>query len=102
MNLNGYYSFLSTINFIAVIVCVFYGMKLYNSTRGAADFWLFLSAFIFSLGGFVMFDFVRKTILYSFSSPIMAAQDLSIAFAAIFALISAIYIKKMFDEMLGE
>jgi len=48
-----------------------------------------------------MFDFVRK-ILVSFNSPIMAAQDLTITFAAIFALVAAIYIKKMFDNMLGE
>lgn len=102
MDIGNYYSVLSSINLVAVIVCVFYGKKLYDSTKGAADFWLFLSAFIFSLGGFVIFDFINKTILLSISSPIMAAQDLFIAFAAIFALISAIYIKKMFDEMLGE
>lgn len=102
MDLSIYYACFSTLNLVAVIVCVFYGKKLYDSTRGAADFWLFLSAFIFSLGGFVLFDFVSKTILFSFRPVIMAAQDLSIAFAAIFALLSAVYIKKMFDEMLGE
>jgi|SRR3990172_1567297 len=102
MDLSNYYPLLSTINFVAVMMCVYYGKKLYDSTRGAADFWLFLSAFIFSLGGFIIFDFVRESILVSFNSPIMAAQDLSITFAAIFALVSAIYIKKMFEDMLGE
>lgn len=102
MDLNNYYTLLSTINFVAAMVCVYYGKKLYDSTKGAADFWLFLSAFIFSIGGYILFDFVRKSILLSFNSPIMAAQDLSITFAAIFALVSAIYIKKMFDDMLGE
>ena len=43
-----------------------------------------------------------ETILVSFNAPIMAAQDLTITFAAIFALVAAIYIKKMFDNMLGE
>lgn len=101
MDLGNYYSLLSTINLVAAILCVYYGKKLYDSTKGAADFWLFLSAFIFSLGAYIMFDFVRKSIL-SFDSPIMAAQDLTITFAAIFALISAIYVKKMFDDLLGE
>ena len=102
MDISNYYTLLSTINFVAAIACVYYGKKMYDATKGAADFWLFLSAFIFSLGGYIMFDFVRKSILISFNSPIMAANDLSITFAAIFALASAIYIKKLFDEMLGE
>lgn len=101
MDLGNYYSLLSTINLVAAILCVYYGKKLYDSTKGAADFWLFLSAFIFSLGAYIMFDFVRKSNI-SFDSPIMAAQDLTITFAAIFALISAIYVKKMFDDLLGE
>jgi hypothetical protein len=102
MDINNYYPLLSTINFAAAMLCVYYGKKLYDSTKGAADFWLFLSAFIFSIGGFILFDFVRKSILLSFNSPIMAAQDLSITFASIFALVSAFYIKKMFDDMIGE
>lgn len=101
MDINSCFLILSIINFVAVLLCVYYGKKLYDSTRGAADFWLFLSAFIFSLGGYIMFDFVRKSIV-AFDSPIMAAQDLTITFAAIFALVAAIYIKKMFDNMLGE
>ena len=101
MDISSFHPLLSAINLLAVLICIYYGKKLYDSTKGAADFWLFLSAFIFSLGGFIMFDFVRK-ILVSFNSPIMAAQDLTITFAAIFALVAAIYIKKMFDNMLGE
>jgi hypothetical protein len=101
MDINSFYPLLSTINLMAVLLCIYYGKKLYDSTRGAADFWLFLSAFIFSLGGYILFDFVRKSFV-SFESPIMAAQDLTITFAAIFALVAAIYIKKMFDNMLGE
>jgi len=38
------------VNLVAVTLSVLYAKKLYDSTRGAADFWLFLSAFIFSLG----------------------------------------------------
>ena len=102
MDFSYYSPVLSAINFVAAMLCVYYGKKLYDFTRGAADFWLFLSAFIFSLGGYIIFDFVRNSILVSFDSPIMAAQDLAITFAALFALISAIYIKKIFDDMLGE
>ncbi|MCX9083065.1 MAG: hypothetical protein OIN83_12805 [Candidatus Methanoperedens sp.] len=101
MDISSFYPILSTINLVAVLICIYYGKKLYDSTKGAADFWLFLSAFIFSLGGFILFDFIRKTMV-SFNSPIMAAQDLAITFAAVFALVAAIYIKKMFDNMLGE
>jgi len=102
MVFSDYYPLLSTINLVAAILCVFYGKKLFDSTKGAADFWLFLSAFIFSLGAFIMFDFFRKTFFLSFDSPLNAAQDLSITFAAIFSIVSAIYVKKMFDELLGE
>jgi hypothetical protein len=102
MDLSSIYPLLSGINLIAAIFCVFYGKKLYDSTKGAADFWLFLSAFIFSLGTFILFDFIRNSFLFSFDSPIKAAQDLTITFAAIFALVSAIYVKKMFEDMLGE
>lgn len=102
MDISYFYPVLSAINFVAAMLCAYYGKKLYDFTKGAADFWLFLSVFIFSLGGYIMFDFVRKSILVSFNSPIMAAQDLAITFAALFALISAIYIKKIFEDMLGE
>jgi hypothetical protein len=102
MVMSTFYSLLSLINLVAIMLCVYYAKKLYDSTRGAADFWLFLSAFIFSLGAYIMFDFIRKSFTVAFDSPINAAQDMSITFAAIFALVSAIYVKKMFDEMIGE
>ena len=102
MVMSTFYSLLSLINLVAVMLCVYYAKKLYDSTRGAADFWLFLSAFIFSLGAYIMFDFIRKSFTIAFDSPINAAQDMSITFAAIFALVSAIYVKKMFDEMIGD
>lgn len=102
MVMSTFYLLLSLINLVAVTLCVYFAKKLYDSTRGAADFWLFLSAFIFSLGAYILFDFIRKLFTVTFDSPINAAQDLSITFAAIFALVSAIYVKKMFDEMIGE
>lgn len=93
---------LSTIDFLAASVCLYYGNKLYNSTRGAADFWLFLSAFIASLGAYTLFDFTRKVLFVHYDIPLRSAQDLTLAFAAIFALISAIYAKKMFDKVIEE
>jgi hypothetical protein len=102
MDLSTLYHLLSLINLVAVTLSVLYAKKLYDSTRGAADFWLFLSAFIFSLGAYILFDFIEKLFTVTFESPIHAAQDMSISFAAIFALVSAIYVKKMFDEMTGE
>ena len=101
MILSDYYPLISTINLIAALVCVYYGRKLYESTKGAKEFWLFLPAFIACLGTYIIFDFARTTFLTWFDPPIRSAQDLAIAFAAIFALISGIYAKKMFDELLG-
>ena len=97
-----YYPLLSTINLIAAFVGVYYGVKLYYSTKGATDFWLFLSAFIASLGAYALFAFVRKAIFVAYDTPMRSAQDVAIAFAAVFALMSAIYAKKMFDHLLGE
>lgn len=102
MSLSDYYPVLSTINLIAALVGVYYGSKLYFSTKGATDFWLFLSAFIASLGAYALFAFVRKAIFMSYDSPMRSAQDLAIAFAAVFALMSAIYAKKMFENLMGD
>jgi hypothetical protein len=96
MILSDFYPVLSFITLVAAILCVLYATKLYGSTKGGADFWLFLSAFIFSLGIFIVLDFFRKSIVLSFDSPIKAGQDLSFTFSAIFALVSAIYVKKTF------
>lgn len=102
MSLSDYYPVLSTINLIAALFVVYYGSKMYYSTKGATDFWLFLSAFIASLGAYALFAFLRKAIFITYDSPMRSAQDLAIAFAAVFALISAIYAKKMFEKLLGD
>ena len=102
MVFTDYYPVISSINLIAALICVYYGRKLYESTKGATEFWLFLSAFIASIGTYILFDFTRVTFLKLFDSLFLSAQDLSIAFAATFALISGIYAKKMFDELLGD
>lgn len=102
MSLSDYYPVLSTINLIAALFVVYYGSKMYYSTKGATDFWLFLSAFIASLGTYALFAFLRKAIFVAYDSPMRSAQDLAVAFAAVFALISAIYAKKMFEKLLGD
>jgi len=81
MDMSTIYHLLSLINLAAVTLSVLYAKKLYDSTRGAADFWLFLSAFIFSLGAYILFDFIEKLFSVTFESPIHAAQDMSISFA---------------------
>jgi hypothetical protein len=100
--IDEYYPLLSSINLLAAMVGVYYGSKLYYSTKGATDFWLFLSAFIASLGADTIFAFIRKTIFIGLDSPMRSAEDVAFAFAAVFALMSAIYAKKMFDQVLGE
>lgn len=100
--ISDYYPLLSTINFIAALIGVYYGRRLYLSTKGATDFWLFLSAFVGSLGAYTLFAFVRKALFISYDLPMRAGQDIAIAFAAVFALISAIYAKKMFEQLLEE
>ena len=100
--LDNYYRFIAAVNLIAAAVCVYYGRKIYESTRGATEFWLFLSAFIASLGTYMLLDFSRVTFLMQFDPIILSAQDLAIAFAATFALICGVYAKKTFNELLGE
>lgn len=109
MFLNDYYILLRDyshlivgVNLIIALIVVYYGRKLYESTRGATDFWLFLSAFVASLGTYLLLDFSRVTFLMRFDPIILSAQDLAIAFSATFALVSGVYAKKMFDELLGE
>ncbi len=102
MDLSEYSPLISSINLIAAVICVYYGRKLYELTKGATDFWLFLSVFVACLGAFLLFDFFRITFLIWFDSPIRSAQGVAIAFAATFALMSGIYAKKMFDELLGD
>ncbi|HEY9247107.1 MAG TPA: hypothetical protein VIO11_09700 [Candidatus Methanoperedens sp.] len=98
---SAYDLFLSAVNLILAMICVYYGRKLHESTRGAKEFWLFLAAFIGCLGTYTLFDFARITIFTWFDSPIRSAQDLAITFASIFALISGVYAKKIFDELRG-
>lgn len=99
---HDYYRLIVAVNLVASLVCVYYGRKLYKATRGATEFWLFLSAFIAGLGTYMLLDFFRATFLIQFGPLILSAQDIAIAFAATFALISGVYAKKMFNELLGE
>lgn len=101
-DISVYYPVLSTINLIAALVGIKFGLQLYHSTKGATDFWLFLSAFIASLGAYTLFAFMRKALFTAYDAPFRSAQDLAVAFAAVFALIAAIYAKKMFQQILDE
>ena len=99
MQLVDYYSLLATVNLVAALAGVYYGSKLYNLTKGATDFWLFLTAFMMCFGMYTLFAFIRKAILVTYDMPMRSAQDVAIAFASVFAALSAIYAKKMFDQL---
>jgi hypothetical protein len=96
-----FYGLLSAVDFIAAFIAIYYIRKLYEKTKGATDFWLFLSGFITSLGIYTFFGLINETIMFSANSVLLAAQDISMAFAASFALMSAIYMKKLFEELVG-
>lgn len=99
MDLNNLYPLMATINLSAALVGVYFGSKLYNSTKGAGDFWMFLTALITSFAMLTLFDFIRKVIFVSTDLPMRSAQDVAIAFASVFAVLSAIYAKRMFDQI---
>ena len=74
------------------------GYKLYNATKGASDFWMFLSAFMGSITVYSGLLFARTTFLMGFQTPIRALQDITIVAAAVYAALAAVYIKRMFDS----
>ncbi|HJH28430.1 MAG TPA: hypothetical protein C5S51_01850 [Methanosarcinaceae archaeon] len=72
------------------------GYKLYRATRGASDFWMFLSAFMGCITVYSGLLFVRTTFLVSYQTPIKSLQDITIVAAAVYAVLAAVYIKRMF------
>lgn len=73
--------------------------KMYNATMGASYFWMFLSSFMSSVVVFTAANFLRKTVLASFSVPLKSLQDVALIVACVFALLSAIFIRKMFEDL---
>ncbi|MDO9516575.1 MAG: hypothetical protein Q7J10_00855 [Methanosarcinaceae archaeon] len=93
------YPIIAFIAFAASGWAAYNGYKLYNVTKGASDFWMFLSAFMGSITVYSGLLFARTTFLVEFEIPIKALQDLTIIAAAVYAALAAIYIKRMFDTL---
>lgn len=98
-DIDNFHQLLSTINFITAVAGVYYGRILFHSTKGATDFWMFLTAFVTSIGLYTLFDFLRIAIFVPLDAPLRSAQDVAIAFASVFAVLSALYVRKMFDQL---
>ncbi|MCL7410238.1 MAG: hypothetical protein P1P69_01035 [Methanosarcinaceae archaeon] len=93
------YPIIAFIGFAASGWAAYNGYKLYNVTKGASDFWMFLSAFMGSITVYSGLLFARTTFLIGLEVPIKALQDLTIIAAAVYAALAAIYIKRMFDAL---
>ena len=93
------------LSFIALAAAAFGAhitRKMYYATMGASYFWMFLSGFMGSVVVFTASDFLRKTVLVSLSTPLKSLQDLSLIVAYVFALMSAIFIRKMFEDLIED
>lgn len=93
------------ISFIALAAAAFGAhitRKMYYATMGASDFWMFLSGFMGALVIYTAANFMRKTVLVSLSIPLKSLQDVSLIVAYVFALMSAIFIHKMFEDLMGD
>ena len=95
--INSMYPIIAFIGLAASGWAAYNGYKLYQATKGASDFWMFLSAFMGSITVYSGLLFARTTFLMGFQTPIQALQDLTIVAAAVYAALAAIYIKRMFD-----
>ncbi|MCK5283403.1 MAG: hypothetical protein KAK00_08405 [Nanoarchaeota archaeon] len=95
--LDSMYPLIAFIALAASGWAAYVGYKLYQVTKGASDFWMFLSAFMGSITVYSGLLFARTTFFMGFQTPIRALQDLTIVAAAVYAALAAIYIKRMFD-----
>jgi hypothetical protein len=73
--------------------------KLWYATAGASYFWMFLSAFTGSIAVYAVADFAQVTILIDYAAPLQAIMDVGLVSAAVYAFVSAIFIRKMFEEL---
>lgn len=73
--------------------------KMYYATMGASSFWMFLSGFMSSMMVVTTANFLGKTVLKSLSVPLESLQDVALTMAYVFALMSAIFIRKMFEDL---
>lgn len=93
---------LVTLSFIVLTVSAgiaYTTRKLWYATAGASYFWMFLSAFTGSIAVYAVADFAKVTILKDFAVPLQAIMDVGLISAAVYAFVSAIFIRKMFEEL---
>ena len=93
------YPLIAFIAFAASCGAAYVAYKLYQVTKGASEFWMFLSAFMGSITVYSGLLFARTTLFIGFQTPIKALQDITIVAAAVYAALAAIYIKRMFDAL---
>ena len=93
------YPIIAFIGFAASGWAAYNGYKLYQATKGASDFWMFLSAFMGSMTVYSGLLFARTTFLVSYQTPLKSLQDITIVAAAVYAALAAIYIKRMFEAL---
>ncbi len=97
--IDPYYPIIAFVGLAASGWAAYNGYKLYQATRGASDFWMFLSAFMGSMTVYSGLLFARTTVLVSYQTPIRSLQDITIIAAAVYAALAAIYIKRMFETI---
>ena len=93
------YPIISVIALAAAAFGAYITRKMYYATMGASSFWMFLSGFMGSMTVYTTANFLRKTALASISTPLKSVQDVALIVAYVFALMSAIFVYKMFEEL---
>ena len=96
------YPVISVLALVAAAFGTYITRKMYYATMGASSFWLFLSGFMGSMTVYTAANFLRKTALVSISTPLKSLQDVSLIVAYVFALMAAIFVYKMFEELTEE
>lgn len=97
--IDPFYPIVAFVGFAASGWAAYNGYKLYRATRGASDFWMFLSAFMGSITVYSGLLFARTTLLMAYQTPIKSLQDITIIAAAVYAALAAIFIKRMFETL---
>ncbi|MDW7774973.1 MAG: hypothetical protein SCH39_01385 [Methanosarcinales archaeon] len=93
---------LVTLSFIVLIFSggiAYITRKLWYATAGASYFWMFLSAFTGSIAVYAVANFAKVTFLKDYAVPLQAIMDVGLVSAAVYAFVSAIFIRKMFEEL---
>lgn len=100
MSMNTVFIVISFIVLTAGAGIAYITRKLWFATAGASYFWMFLSAFTGTIAVYAAISFAKTTFLTAYAVPLQSIQDVAMVSAAIYAFVSAIFVGKMFKEIM--